>query len=210
MSREPSDIYKSLYLEIIDELFAKICNNSINYSLKNQVNGTSVPVAIWEKYDEYNCKVLRYMTSGKLDRHKQASCLCGAIIEVKPLTGYKGAVVLKRANEILALHVGLNVIKMYMMYDFIGQLDISPDEKNEAKEYIKEHFNMQFPGNICDNQGYEDNFVNALYWCHHECPYKKECIQYDVWAYSKLFFHLELYNQEFLRKSYEEYKKSKK
>lgn len=176
---------------------------------KNQVNDMPVPIAIWYKYEEYKSKALENMSSKRLDRHKLASCICAAIVEIRPLTGVNGATIIKRANEILALYVGLNIIKAYMIFDFLRKSGISSEEQYKINHYLKDNFDMQFPKNICDTQEYKDNFANALFWSHQNCEFKKsECFHYDIWAYSKIFYHLELYNNEHLEKAYQEYVKS--
>lgn len=203
---QPSDTYKKLYYEIIDELFAQICQSNINYCIKDKENDMPMPIAIWNKYEEYKANALKNMSGARLDRHKLAFCMCGAIIEIKPLCGFNGAVIVKRANELLALYVGLNMIKAYMIYDFCNKLNIQLQEKQQVNHYIKEHFDMQFPQNICDTQKYKDNFANALYWSHQNCSYKRaECFNYDIWAYAKLFYHLELYNFCYLEQAYQSY-----
>lgn len=203
-----SDTYKLLYHEIIEELLWYACNAKMNYCVRAKTEKQETPIAIGYKYEEYKNKALANMTGERLDRHKLASCICGALIEVRPLVGVQGAVILKRANEILALHVGLNVIKAYMIHALLDKLDIPQEEKQKIHHYLKENFDMQFPENICDSQSYEKNLENALYWSHHKCNYLDgECFNYDIWAYSKIFFHLELYNQGFLKKCYEEYLK---
>lgn len=201
-----SDTYKLLYHEIIEELFWHICKANINYCIKTEFEGEEIPFAISRKFDEYKDRAVKNMAGKRLDRHKLASCICGALIEIRPLVGYNGAMIPKRANELLALHVGLNVIKAYMMHAFLNGVHASPEEKQEIHCYLKENFDMQFPKNICDAQKYDVNLVNALYWSHFKCSHTPdECYRYDIWAYSKIFYHLELCNQANLEKSYREY-----
>lgn len=207
-----SDTFKLLYHEIIEEYFSHICDANINYCIKAEVEGKDIPIAISDKFDEFKDRAVINMSGeGRLDRHKLASCICGALIETSPLVGFHGAVIKKRANETLAMHVGLSVIKAYMMYDFLDKLSVSSEEKQEIHCYLHTNFVMQFPENICDNQKYEVNLENALFWSHFRCQYKTgECYRYDIWAYSKIFYHLELYNQDNLLKSYAEYQKKER
>lgn len=210
-SYQVSDTYKLLYHEIIEELFWQICNANINYCIKVTAENKKIPIAISDKFEEYKDRAAKNMSGERrLDRHKLASCICGALIEISPLVGFQGAIITKKANEKLALHVGLNVIKAYMMFDFLDKLSVSHEEKQAIHHYLKENFDLQFPGNICDTQKYDVNLENALYWSHFECDYKKgECFRYDIWAYSKIFYHLELYNQEYLEQSYAKYNEEK-
>ncbi len=206
MNNVPSDTYRKLYYEIIDPLLAEVCDSGLNYCVKDLADGLPVPIAIYRKYEKYRNKALNNMHGSRLDRHKLASCICGAIIETGPLVGRRGAKVVKVANEIFALYVGLNVIKAYMVYGFIEREGIASGEKEKLLNYFKESFEMKFPDNICDTQEYIKNFANALYWSHFTCDITgRECFRYDIWAYSKIFYHLELFNRPLLRQSYERY-----
>ncbi len=208
---QPSDTYKYLYKNIIENLFYQICNSNINYCIRYRIGQDEIHIAIWKKYKEYRDRALANMSSTRLDRHKLASCICGAIIETKPLVGYNGATILKNANEIFALYVGLNVIKAFMQYDIYARINDSSIDKTSVYSYLKTKFNMQLPSmdkNICDIQEYRDNIVNALYWSHHNCKFKDgNCFHYDIWAYSKIFYHLEMYNQKYIENAYQEYLK---
>lgn len=209
MNAEPSSTYKKLYSEIIAPLFSQICMSNINYCVRKEINGISAYAAISNKFEEYRSKAVKKMQGGRLDRHKLASCICGAIVEVKPLVGYNGATILKKANEIFALFVGINVIKMYMIYDLVEGLQVAPDKEGEIKDFLRDNFQMNFPNNIRDTQEYRINLENALYWIRSECDIARvTCYKYDIWAYSNIFFHLEHYNQLLLRQSYEGYEKT--
>lgn len=209
MSNEiPSDTYRLLYYQVIDELLAMICNQNQAYCVKYKIGQDIMPIAIWKKFETYKEIASQKMSGHRLDRHKLASCICAAIIEVKPLEGFNGAAIQKNANEIFALYVGLNVIKFYMMYDLTKEM--SSQKRNAVIRYLKEKFEIKFPTlneNICDTQEYRKNLFNALYWSHHYCDIKaNECFHYDIWAYSKIFYHLELYNEEHLKNAYNTYK----
>lgn len=205
----PSDTYKFLYYNIIEELLFQICNSNINYCVERYIGDDEFHIAIWKNFEKYKEKALLNMGSERLDRHKLASCICGAIVETKPLVGYNGAKIRKNANEIFALYVGLNVIKYYMMYDFIEGLNLSLEEKMNVHNYLKSNFDIAFPSsdeNICDVQEYKENLINALYWTHDICDIsQKECFRYDIWAYSKLFYHLEIYNKPIMKDVYKNF-----
>lgn len=200
-----SDDYKELYREIIGDLLSQVCNAEINYCVRDN----KMIYELGSKFDEYTSKALKNMAGTKLDRHKLSSCICGAIIEKRPLVGFNGAQILKKANEIFALHVGVNVLKYYMMHDLLEHLNIPLKDRYPVVEHLKKNFVMQFPGpeeNVCDTQEYRLNLYNALYWTHGKCDItKQECFRYDIWAYSKIFYHLELYNKEYLKMAYNEY-----
>lgn len=206
----PSDTYKLLYRNIVEDLLLQICDAQNNHCCVKYWIGEDVfHIALWKKYEEYRNRALKNMSSARLDRHKLASCICGAIVEVKPLTGLGGASIAKNANEMLGLYAGLGVLKYYMVYDLLGgQGDATVEE--DAKRYLMDHYEVKFPGNIRDLNTYQDNMFNALYWSHCSCNYKQgECFCYDIWAYAKIFYHLELYNQEYLKNTYQEYLEAK-
>lgn len=211
---QPSETYRRLYRDIIEELVEQICSHNDNYAMRYNTDGEKTAVAIWRKFEEYRVKTSQHMSSNRLDRHKLASCICGAIIEVQPLEGYLGAEINKIANEILALHTGLSIVKLYMIDDLAEKLGILPEAGDRMTSYLYKNFSMRLPSleeNICDVQEYERNLLNALYWSHFECPIlKKECFRYDVWAYAKIFYHLELYNRKYFDKTYQKYVENQK
>lgn len=205
-SDQPSDTYKLLYDYIIYDLLFQICSNT-DYCVRFVPGEKQIPFQIWDKYEEYRNRALKEMHGTRLDRHKLASCICGAIIEVRPLTSITGKI-RRNANEIFALEVGVNVIKFYMMCELLYKID-NEVYKFNALRYLKEKFTMRFPSvdkNICDTHDYKTNLHNSLLWSHHNCNIiKKECFHYDIWAYAKIFYHLELYNKNFLISAYQEF-----
>lgn len=208
--KQPSDTYKLLYRYIVEDLLLQICNSDDNQCcVRYRIGEDEFHIALWKKYQEYKNRALKNMSSTRLDRHKLASCICGAIIDVRPLTGLNGAAIVKNANEILGLHAGLVVLKYYMVYDMLcGQGDASV--KEDAKRYLMNNYDVQFPENIRDMNAFQKNMYNALYWSHSHCSYKNaECFHYDIWAYAKIFYHLELYNQKYLQEIYQEYLEKK-
>lgn len=73
-SYQPSDTYKLLFNHIIGELLEQICSQSQNYCVQND----KIPFLIGEKFEEYKSRALKNMSGKRLDRHKLASCICGA------------------------------------------------------------------------------------------------------------------------------------
>lgn len=188
----PSELFKALWEQIIEDLLYQSCKSNINYCVKSEDNADDVHILIAKKFEEYKSNSLNYMLGDRIDRHKIASCVCAAIIEVSPLVGYNKATIIKNANEIIGLYSGLNVIKYYMMNDITKDKD--------SLIYLKENFDMGFPSveeNICDTKSYRENMENALYRSHHKCNKSKDmCFHFDIWAYAKIFYHLELYNKD--------------
>lgn len=208
-NKASSDTYKLLYNHIISQLLFQICSSNKKFCVRYNIGNDTLPFAIWKKFSEYEDKALSKMQGKRLDRHKLASCLCGAIIETKPLAPFNNAKVPKNVNEILALHIGLNVIKAFMIYDAVCSISSKPEEFYKMYEYMKSSFEMRLPNldqNICDTQDYGKNIVNALYWSHENCNIKnEECFRYDIWGYSKIFYHLELFNKPYFDECYKKY-----
>lgn len=203
----PSDTYKFFFNSIIADYLKQILDELPHISIKDKF----IPYTIGEKFEEYRCKVTPNMKSSRLDRHKLASCICGAILEVKPLVSSSKGISIKQ-NEKFALYVGLGLIKHYMMYNFLVNLPASSEDKRKIKIFLAKNFDMSLPSvkeNICDIQDYETNLINALYWTNHKCDITcNNCFQYDIWAYAKIFYHLELYNKSKLNDTYMEYLKT--
>lgn len=209
--KQPSDTYKMLYNFVISDTLFQICNGNRDYCVKYFIDNDILPIAIWKKFQQYEENASKNMSGIRLDRHKLASCICGAIIEIRPLTGNKGKKIPEKANELLALYIGLNVIKVFMMFDILKEIPL--EQKDDVKRYLKNNFNMCLPPlneNICDTQEYRKNILNALYWSHSKCDIlQKECFHFDIWAYANIFYHLELYNRNNMQKCYQEYIKHK-
>ncbi len=202
-NNKPSDTYKRLYHDIIEEIICVICNSNINYTVPYEIDGDVLPIALWKKFEEYKEKALENMAGARLDRHKLASCICGAVLELKPLIGYNGAQILRDANEKLALFVGLGVIKSYMMYDLAKDKD-QLSEFKYFKNDLKKLFEIKFPDPVCDTQEYRKNLTNALYRTRKKCDIVgRSCLHYDIWIYAKIFYHLELHNKNIIEDAYE-------
>lgn len=211
-SYQPSETYRRLHCDIIEELAEQICTQCENYYMRYITGSEKTAIVMEKKFDEYKKRTSLNLSSNRLDRHKLASCICGTIIEVRPLEGRKGTETKKAANEMLALYSALSVVKIYMIDDLAKKLGIPQEENGGAVSYMYENFEMLLPPleeNIRDVQNYERNLLNALYWSHSECKrFKTECFQYDVWAYAKIFYHLERYNKKYFDDTYNEYIKS--
>lgn len=203
-SDEPSEAFALLWQKIIKEFLDQICANNQNYSIKYINEDEDVFIAIKKKFEEYKARVLSCVHGMRLDRYKLASCICGAIIEIKPLVGLNGVKISKYANEILALHVGLYVIKAYMVYE----LDFPEEDMYKYVIYMDYNFNMKFPSlkdNIRFKCDYYTDLINTLFNTHHLCNVKEnECFHYDILAYSKIFYHLEVYNRKDIKRVYQE------
>lgn len=198
-----------LYNEIIGETLHEITSKINQYTVRNK----TVKFELARKVAEHEKKAKKKMLSERLDRHKLASCICASIIEIKPLVRSERDIpITERANEELALFVGTEVIKLFMIKDLLEEEKLSAEEEDEARMYLKDYFEMHFPSrNVRDMIEYKESLLNSLLWSHFECStYKKECFPFDVWAYSIIFYHLEVYNQEALKQVFEKYKEEKR
>lgn len=193
-SHTPSNTFDKLYQDIISDLLNHIFVKFHDYCVDRDIQ-----YKLYEKYEKYRRIADEHMESPKLDRHKLASCMCGAIIELQPIRRLSNPQVCpKRANELFALYVGIGIIKYFMIYDVLYKIP-SAEEKLAIKHYLKDHFEIILPNlddKICDTQEYTENLCNALLWTHTECSYRSsECYRYDIWAYSTIFYHIEAYNK---------------
>lgn len=194
----PSNTYKILFNDIIAEFLSQIFKKFPQYCLRSR----SIPYELERKYEEYKSKAAKYMTHSKLDRHKLASCICGAIIEIQPISCLSNTKVPVGVNEILALYVALGIIKYFMMFDVLTGIPTYA-ARQRCKIYLKNNFELKLPSideNICDTQEYSQNLTNALLWTHNYCEQINDtCFHYDIWAYSKIFYHIESQNKPILK-----------
>lgn len=204
-NNRPSDTYKQLYYDIIEDVLHQICTKYMDYAIRPQIDGDEPHIAIWKKFEEQRKRALTNMEGDRIDRHKIASCYCGAILAARPLAARNGTKDFIAVNEICAILVGLGIIKDYMMYSIADKNELL-SEFGHIKKYLKDNFSMKFPDVICDTRDYGDNLINALYRTHKKCVrINAECFCYDIWAYAKIFYHLELYNIPFMDDAYKLY-----
>ncbi len=193
----PSPTFGLLYSELLEELILAMIQGGNGLRLNCSNNDDHPCIAIGERFEEIRNSSIPYVTSKRLDRHKIAACLCGAIIEVKPLKSINNNHHYEEsANAKLAIYSAINVIKFYMIF---GKLKDFNDTTGEYKKCLKKYFSMKFPlveENICDTKAYLENFTTALLGTQVKCKNNNEleCNKFDVWAYSDIFYHLERYN----------------
>lgn len=194
--------HKEILADFLDNIFARFPNYCIDRTMQHDLYIT---------FEEYKRIANIHMGSPKLDRHKLASCMCGAIIEVQPIRILSNRQLCpKRANEMFALFSGLGIVKDFMMYDVLNKIS-SFKERQSVKCYLRDNFNILLPtldDKICDTQEYTENLYNALLWTHNKCDYKtSECYHYDIWSYATIFYHIEVRNRDSLKKLCEIYYK---
>lgn len=216
MENQSKEKYTFLWNDVIRKVLYYISESGLNYSINDPQN---VRHSIYSKIDEYvemtkksMCKKGEDIDKIHIDRHKFAACVCGAIIEVRPI-GKKGKQWVRNTNEIVALNVGIIILQRNVIYDFISALDISDEEKVLMTKFFIENFKMRFPSlleNICEKQDYAEGLCADLSRTYHDCTYKKGiCFHLDVFAYSKIFYHIEMKNREQFNDLYQDYMNAK-
>lgn len=212
MENQSKDSHTFLWNDVIRKILYYISESGLNYYINDPQH---VRHLISNKIDEYvemtkksMCKNGEDISQIHIDRHKFASCVCGAIIEVRPI-GKVGKQWVRNTNELVALQVGIIILQRNIIFDFINTSDVSDEDKVPMTQFFKENFKMQFPSikeNICEKQDYAAGLCADLSRTYHDCKYKKDrCFHFDVFAYSKIFYHLEMKNREQLNDLYQDY-----
>lgn len=78
-----------------------------------------------------------------------------------------------------------------MMYSSVYPLNLNPEITKNIIRYLREIFSMQFPTfdkNICDEQNYQKNLINSLYWSHQLCEYIKKNVFILTSGHTQKFF----------------------
>ena len=132
----------------------------------------------------------------RLDRHKLAACICAAIINVRPLIEKNGEPVgedVEYANDSLAVWVSMEVLQKTMLHKMsekISKKEIADDFK---KKLYKE-YRMKFPPDSYGDKGdYFKNLCNDI---------GRARDHFDIFAYSRVFYHLEMVNRVYILKDY--------
>lgn len=216
MESQSKDNHTFLWNNVIRQILYCISESGLNYCINDPQN---VRHSINNEIDEYvkmtkmsMCKNEEDINNIHIDRHKFASCVCGAIIKVRPI-GKVGKQWVRNTNEIVALHAGIIILQRNMIYDFINTLNISEEDKVPLTQFLNKNFKMRFPStleNICEKQNYDEGLCSDLSRTYHYCDCKKGiCFHYDVFAYSKIFYHIEMKNREQLNDLYQDYMNAK-
>lgn len=195
-------LFKEILADYLDHIFTRFPNYCIDRTMKYN---------LYKKFDDNRKIAISHMDSPKLDRHKLASCMCGAIIEVQPIRLLSNRQFCPpRANEMFGLFSGLGIVKDFMIYDVLDNIS-SFKERQSIKLYLKDNFHVLLPtldDKICDTQEYAENLYNSLLWTHSQCNYKaSECYHYDIWSYATIFYHIESLNRDRLNELCEIYYK---
>ena len=192
-----NSVYEVLQRDVLEVYVKEILNRNENLGLNWNGKFKDHPYnKIKSKFFEFSNYCKNNVIGGTIDRHKQASCMCGAVFLSNIIVSIEGKK--HNANEILAMSMGLNLLKMYMIMDKFG---LAGDA--QMKKLCIDGFSFTFPGidlNTHDKKEYRENISITMSKSNH-CVYDKQkiCEKFDVWAYSKIFFHLDNYNTERFR-----------
>lgn len=136
-----------------------------------------------------------------LDRHKVASCMCGAFLTV-PIF-HKGHVIeaIKQhgepveaffyyANELIAFYAANKYLSIYMLREVDSKRGIDEESKRLQKERIIE----QFPLMPASSKGKQGTWSGILFNLSQIQNEERIGVQhYDLYAYATIFFMLETY-----------------
>lgn len=144
-----------------------------------------------------------------LDRHKVASCMCGAFLTVPVF--HKGHLLeaVKQhgepvesffyyANELVAFYAANKFLSFYMLCE----ADNERGNDNEGRRLRKERIIEQFPLMPPASKGTHGTWSGILFNLSQIREEERLGIEhYDLYAYATIFFMLETYfNQKFLKK----------
>ena len=216
MENQSKDNHAYLWSDVIRKVLYCISEKGPNYRINDPHN---MRHSICNEIDEYvkmtkkaMCKEGEDVNKINIDRHKFASCVCGAIIKARPI-GKEGKQWVRNANELVALQVSMLILQRNMIYDFIGTLNISDEDKVSMKQFLIDNFQMKFPSileNICEKQDYASGLCADLSRTYNDCEYKKgRCCHFDVFAYSRVFYYIEMYNRKRFNDVYQDYLNAK-
>lgn len=132
----------------------------------------------------------------RLDRHKLAACICAAIINVRPLIKKNGEPEgedIEYVNELLAIWVSMEVLQKTMVAKMSEKI-LKKEKAYDFKEKLNQEYRMKFPPDSYGDK--RDYFKNLCY------DIGRTRDHFDVFAYSRIFYHLEMLNRVFILKNY--------
>lgn len=152
----------------------------------------------WKAYKSYESLIGQYKNNifskadnCLLDRHRVASCICGAFLKsdvfdktdlVKQIKKYKEGVeaVFYYVNELVAFHAGCRYLACFMAYDNMNRPDVY---RNIIKNF------PSLPQTTLVKKG----FLNCILFNLSQVKDDSQIglAHYDLYAYAMLFFNLE-------------------
>jgi len=171
------------------EIWEVVINPTIDVILKNPniqivYNLNILKEKIYEEYEKTKAIVHTYMSdvSGKIDRHKIASCFILAIRNIRPFefssksVNEKMSVKLYLVNEILALKTALSIVYSFVMSDEIKS--------------VRDKFKNGFPFPRSQHDDYFNYLIQDLYYSFQV----NKC--FDLFTFSNLLFMIEEYTKK--------------
>ena len=176
------DFWDNSFLKYANHLCSNFPDLVFNEKSKDQ---------IWQEYEKLRITIHSYMINpdGRIDRHKIASVLIFAILQVSPFflkipDDNKVNLIELAPNEDFAFYCGIVIIKSFIIAQALE------DNDNERARLFENDF--EFPS--CPHESYRSHFIKNLY-------YSKINKIIDVFTLSNLFFLIEKYT-EFVRTTY--------
>ena len=126
---------------------------------------------IWKKYVKLNayCKTT-YMKSpeGRIDRHKVAACYMIAIVTSKPMrfSGISEDIELS-LNEMLAITVGLSLVRAFALAEIDGDTKLSSEEKCQKCEKFSKGVKLP-ESHLVKHGTYLNNYAHELFFTAEE------------------------------------------
>ena len=192
-----ADDYDVLKRRVIEKKIAAIQALDSSLVLANKVNEiksfteNSVFHRLFTAINDNEKYVRGFMGDrSKLDGHKLASCICGAIRDIKPLERVQGEGTANRQlpmfNEVLALFSAVEFLRPFIISHF---LDKHP-KYAPLRQRIRNEFKVSFTDTIRDKKAYPQNLIAAIHRSR----------DFDIFAYATIFYHIDLYNIDKLEK----------
>lgn len=207
---------------------------AIDCNAEQLYNKDELPTMLTEKINAHFERYRKVCDSdvqgfSDLDVHKQAACICSAILDFSPLRSrYKQDEEVELGfiypNEALAAMCGFTHVQRLLSYEYSLRFSNNELARQVISEYGHQILNVapQFPDSTSDHKGYLSNFFYLMAVdkqnssCQSKsvnadlCNNRRQCTDisscpftasYHYLSYSKLFFHYELIIREKCRKN---------
>ena len=142
-----------------------------------------------------------------LDRHKFASCLCAAAMESQVIIGRADDKSKGYANEIMAFDMGIEYLYHAMLEEIADDHGLGYEQKIAFKSDAIKNYGLVYPdGHRCDEGDYRKNIIHDLRNTYERCIHKGAvCHHFDLFAYSRIYYHLEECNRNALEQICQRY-----
>lgn len=197
------DLFEQIYHENIKTIIEEIKSN--NSQIQYNKNHTNYIKAVYNEYCKLNSKYKDNIFEKKddallLDRHKIASCICGAFLKCPVFDKTNMVRILKEekklvesyfyyVNELVAFHAGSRFLAFFL----VTQDDIAKDIAYKAYK--------EFP-TIPEVSKSKKGFWNSILFNLAEVSDKQQIglDHYDIYAYAMIFYWLEYFFNNEMKK----------